>query len=412
MKNDPRNHTNGREMVENEKWKMNPRTLRLMIVAGEASGDAHAAALVSALRAAAPEIQFEFFGSTGSQMRAAGVDSVVRRDDLAILGLWEIARALPKFWRAFGALKRAAITRKPETVILVDWPDFNLRLAHWLHRNGFRVVYYISPQLWAWRPYRARSVRRDVDLLLSILPFEKDWYATRGMTQVQYVGHPLVGEVRAHCEREEFCRRHNLDPSRPIVALLPGSRRKEMVRILPPMLDAAVLISRERPGVQFVLVVAPNRDLNEANEIASSGRYNSFRDDLRVVHHQTREALASADAGAVCSGTATLEAALLGTPMVIVYKESFLNWHILGNLITAEHYGLVNLIAGRRMATELMQNDLNGERLARELVALLDPDCNRAMRDELRAISGKLGEGGASSRAAQAILDFIKADVG
>src|SRR5713226_4429772 len=256
---------------------------RIMIVAGEASGDAHAAALVRALRKEAPETQFEFFGSTGAQMRAADVDSVVRRDDLAILGLWEIARALPKFWRAFGELKRAAAKRKPDAVILVDWPDFNLRLAHWLHRRGFRVVYYISPQFWAWRSYRARSVRRDVDLLLSILPFEKDWYAARGMTPVEYVGHPLVGAVRVGCDREEFCRRHNLDSSRPIVALLPGSRHKELVRILPPMLDAAISISCQRSDVQFVLVVAPNRDLNEPREIVSRDRYESLRDCLRLV---------------------------------------------------------------------------------------------------------------------------------
>ena len=386
-------------------------SVRLMIVAGEASGDAHAAALVRALREVAPQIQFDFFGSTGAQMRAAGVDAVVRSDELAILGLWEIARALAKFWRAFGELKRAAAARKPDVVILVDWPDFNLRLAHWLHRRGFRVVYYISPQFWAWRSYRARSVRRDVDLLLAILPFEKDWYAARGMTNVEYVGHPLVSEVRVNCNREEFCRRHNLDSSRPIVALLPGSRHKELARILPPMLDAAIAISRERSDVQFVLVVAPNRDPNEAHEILSEDRYDLLRDSLRVVHHETREALASADAAAVASGTATLEGALLGTPMVIVYRESVLNWHILGSLITAEHYGLVNLIAGRRVVTELMQNELNGERLARELIALLDPERNRAIRDELGEVSEKLGEGGASRRAAQAILEFVKADV-
>src|SRR6266446_10345991 len=248
------------------------KRLCLMIVAGEASGDAHAAALVDALRAIAPETQFEFFGATGRQMRAAGVDSVVRADELSILGLWEIARALPKFWRAFGELKRAAIKSKPEAAILVDWPDFNLRLARWLHRRGIKVIYYVSPQLWAWRSYRARNVRRDVDLLLSILPFEKDWYANRGMTHVEYVGHPLAGEVNPDCDRQEFCRRHNLDAARPIVAMLPGSRHKELVRILPPMLDAAVLISRQRSGVQFVLVVAPNRDLNEAQENVSGHR--------------------------------------------------------------------------------------------------------------------------------------------
>jgi lipid-A-disaccharide synthase len=381
---------------------------RIMIVAGEASGDAHAAALVRALRAEAPEIQFEFFGSTGAQMRAAGVDSVVRADELAILGLWEIGRDLPKFWRAFGELKRAAAARKPDAVILVDWPDFNLRLAHWLHRRGFRVVYYISPQFWAWRSYRAHSVRRDVDLLLSILPFEKEWYAARGMTHVEYVGHPLVGEVRASCDREEFCRRHDLDSSRPIVALLPGSRHKELVRILPPMLDAAISISRQRSDVQFVLVVAANRDLNEPREIVSRDRYESLRDCLRLVHHETREALAAADAAAVASGTATLEAALLGTPLVIVYKESFLNWHILGSLITAEHYGLVNLIAGRRVVTELMQNELNGESLARELLTLLDAKRNTAIRDELKTVVQKIGDPGASQRAAHAILAFLK----
>ncbi len=383
------------------------KRLCLMIVAGEASGDAHAAALVDALRAIAPETQFEFFGATGRQMRAAGVDSVIRADELSILGLWEIARALPKFWSAFGELKYTATERKPDAAILVDWPDFNLRLARWLHRRGIKVVYYVSPQLWAWRSYRVRNMRRDVDLLLSLLPFEKDWYANRGMTHVEYVGHPLVGEVRTRDNREEFCGRHDLDASRPIIALLPGSRHKELIRILPPMLDAALVISKQRPEVQFVVVVAPNRDPKEADEILCGAYDSSFKNSLPVVHHETREALTAADAAAVASGTATLEAALLETPLVIVYKESFLNWHILGRLITAEHYGLVNLIAGRRLATELIQDNLNAEALARELLVLLDPTGNQSMREELHAVADKLGEPGASRRAAQAILQFI-----
>jgi len=383
-------------------------SLRLMIVAGEASGDAHAAALVRALRETAPETQFDFFGSTGAQMRAAEVDSVVRADELAILGLWEIARALPKFWRAFGELKRSATERKPDAAILVDWPDFNLRLARWLHRRGVPVIYYVSPQLWAWRSYRARSVRRDVDLLLSILPFEKDWYAARGMIQVEYVGHPLAGEVRPRYDRDEFCRRNNLDPSHPIVALLPGSRHKELVRILPALLDAAMSISRQRADVQFVLVVAPNRDPAEARQIIAAGKYDlPLKNSLRIIHHETREALAAADAAAVASGTATLEAALLGTPLVIVYQESLLNWHTLGSLITADHYGLVNLVAGRRVATELIQNQLTGESLAEELLALIDPHRNASMRAELKCVAETIGEPGASRRAAQAILEFI-----
>ncbi len=377
-----------------------------MIVAGEASGDAHAAALVRALRQAAPETQIDFFGSTGAQMRAAGVDSVVHADELAILGLWEVGQALPKFWRAFGELKRAATERKPAAVVLVDWPDFNLRLARWLHRRGVPVIYYISPQLWAWRSYRVHSVSRDVDLLLSILPFEKDWYAARGMTQVEYVGHPLSGEVRAGYGREEFCRRNDLDPARPVVTLLPGSRHKELVRILPPMLDAADLMAKQRSDIQFVIVVAPNRNPGEARDIIA-GHDSSLKNSVRLVHHETREALAAADAAAVASGTATLEAALLGTPLVIVYKESALNWHTLGSLITAEHYGLANLIAGRRIVTELIQDQLSGESLAAELLGLLDPVRNAAMRSELKSVAEKIGEPGASGRAARAILDFL-----
>jgi lipid-A-disaccharide synthase len=380
--------------------------LSLMIVAGEASGDAHAAALVRALREASPGIQFDFFGSTGEQMRTAGVQSVVPADELAILGLWEVGRALPKFWRAFGDLKRAATERKPAAAILVDWPDFNLRLASWLHRRGVPVIYYISPQLWAWRSYRARSVQRDVDLLLSILPFEKDWYAARGMTQVEYVGHPLSGEVSPRYDREEFCRRNNLDPARPIITLLPGSRHKELIRILPPMLDAAALISKQRSDIQFVVVVAPNRNLDEPRDLIAKADL-SLKDSLRLVHHETREALAAADTAAVASGTATLEAALLGTPLVIVYKESALNWHTLGSLITAEHYGLANLIAGRRIVTELIQNQLTSESLAQELLSLLEPARNAAMRAELKSVLEKIGEPGASRRAARAILDFL-----
>jgi lipid-A-disaccharide synthase len=394
--------------MENDKWKMNPNSLSLMIVAGEASGDAHAAALVRALRQAAPETQIDFFGSTGAQMRAAGVDSVVHADELAILGLWEVGQALPKFWRAFGALKRAATERKPAAVVLVDWPDFNLRLARWLHRRGVPVIYYISPQLWAWRSYRVRSVSRDVDLLLSILPFEKDWYAARGMTQVEYVGHPLSGEVRARYGRGEFCGRNDLDPGRPVVTLLPGSRHKELVRILPPMLDAAELMAKQRSDIQFVIVVAPNRNPDEARDIIAKGKHDSsLKYSWHLVHHETREALAAADAAAVASGTATLEAALLATPLVVVYKESALNWHTLGSLITAEHYGLANLIAGRRIVTELIQDQLSGESLAEELLGLLDPVRNAALRSELKSVAEKIGKPGASARAAQSILKFL-----
>jgi lipid-A-disaccharide synthase len=383
---------------------------RLMIVAGEASGDAHAASLVRALREAKPQVDLDFFGATGNLMRAAGVESIVRSDDLAILGLLEIGGALPKFWRAYKLLKQAAIERKPDAVILVDWPDFNLKLARALHHRGLKVIYYISPQLWAWRSYRARSIERDVDLLLSILPFEQEWYADRGIDHVEFVGHPLAGQVHPRQDRAEFCRQWKLDPRLPIISLLPGSRRKEVQRILPPMLEAAALISARRPEVQFVVVVAPSRSSDELRDIMRAQRATPLPlpSRLHIVSGQSREALAASDVAAIASGTATLEAALLETPMVVVYKESAINWLTLGNLITVDHYGLVNLVAGERVATELMQDDLNGERLAEELLSLLDKERNAVMRRRLHEVAHELGEGGASERAANVVLDALQ----
>jgi lipid-A-disaccharide synthase len=367
-----------------------------MIVAGEPSGDAHAAALVKALHGHG---EFHFFGATGPLMREAGVETIVNSDELAIMGIIEVGRVFQKFIKAFRKLKAAAIEHSPDAVVLVDWPEFNLRLASSLHRGGLKVIYYISPQLWAWRPRRIGKIKRDVDLLLSILPFERDWYKARGVDHVEFVGHPLSGEVKARFGREEFCRRNDLDPTRPIVSFLPGSRIKELERILPPMIEAIKQLQAARPEVQAVVVVAPSRSIKEIREITST--------NVKLIEQQTREALAASDAAAIASGTATLEAALLETPMVVVYKESPINWHTLGRLITVEHYGLVNLVAGREIATELMQDELTGENLANELLKLLEPETNKKMRDKLRDVGLKLGAPGASQRAADQILKLV-----
>jgi len=376
-----------------------------MIVAGEPSGDAHAAALAKALRAKAPQI--ELFGSTGPLMRQQGVETVVSADQLAIMGIVEVGRVFPRFIRAYRALKSAARSRNPHAVILVDWPEFNLRLARALHRNGLKVIYYISPQLWAWRPKRVERIKRDVDLLLSILPFEEEWYRQRGVTHVQFVGHPLSDVIRPSNNRKEFCTTHGLDPTRPIISFLPGSRHKELERILPPMIAAMDDLRNKRPDLQCLLCVAPSRTIEETKSVVA--RQNGFaRVDLTMVHGHTREALAASDAAAVASGTATLEAAIVGTPMVIVYKESPINWHTLGRLITSEHYGLVNLVAGERLVTELMQNDLTGATLSQELLRLLDQERNAAIRARLQKVSDQLGEPGASERAADRILTAIE----
>lgn len=374
-----------------------------MIVAGEPSGDAHAAALVNALRKR--EQHLELYGATGPLMRAAGVETVVDSDELAIMGILEVTHAFPKFLTAFRQLKQAAFERSPDAVVLVDWPEFNLRLATALHRRGLKVIYYISPQLWAWRPRRINRIKRDIDLLLSILPFEAEWFRARGVEHVEFVGHPLAGEVKARFGREEFCRQHDLNPAQPIVSFLPGSRRKELQRILPPMLASITKLASVRPEIQCVVVVAPSRTIEETREIIN--RQNGGP-PIKLIHRQTREALAASDAAAIASGTATLEAALLETPMVVVYKESAFNWHTLGRLITVTHYGLVNLVAGKEIATELMQNDLTAERLSDELLKLLEPAANKTARAQLAAVAQRLGDTGASERAAELILRWLQ----
>lgn len=375
-----------------------------MIVAGEASGDNHAAKLVNAIRDIRPNTSF--FGAAGPQMRAAGVEAVVHPDGLAIVGILEIARALPLFLRAYRALSNAAVSGRPAIAILVDFPDFNLKLAKALKRRGFTIVYYISPQLWAWRKYRIAAVKKYVDLMITILPFEKAWYERHGVNHVEYVGSPLVREVAATKTKADFCKHHGLDPNRPIVSLLPGSRTKEIGRVLPLMFAAAQLINRSRPEVQFIIPVTGAQNLADVERAASA---QSAQLQITVIADDTHNALNASALAAITSGTATLEAGIIGTPMVVVYKTSALNYALLEPLIDVPHYGLINLIAEERVATELIQKDFSPVRLADEVLRLLEPEANREMRERLRKATDKLGHGGASSRAAQAIIRLIDA---
>lgn len=382
-----------------------------MLVAGEASGDAHAAKLVRALREKSPETDFEFCGATGVQMREAGVETILNADNFSIVGIPEIARALPMFWQAFQTLKQAAAERKPDAVILVDFPDFNLKLSKSLKKAGLNVIYYVSPQLWAWRKYRIKTIEKYVNLLLTILPFEKDWYAGQGIAHVEYIGNPLAGEVKATTGKEEFCARHHLDSNKPIVALLPGSRHKEIVRILPGMLETASLMHEKNPEIQFVIALASARKVVDVESGIEQAKKKNLKlpNVLITVCGETRDALNAADAAAVTSGTATLETAIIGTPLAIVYKTSAFNYATMRPLITVEHFGLINLIARERLATELIQGDFTKENLSAELFRLLEPQNNLAMRQRLKEATNTLGKGGASKRAAEVILNFLEA---
>lgn len=378
--------------------------LRLMIVAGEASGDQHAAKLVRALREASGDREMEFLGSAGPHMRKAGVVPVVVADELSVVGLPEIIRALPMFVKAFRLVIKTADQKRPDAAILVDFPEFNLKLAKALKNRGIPVIYYISPQLWAWRSHRIRLIRRYVDLMITILPFEKDWYEARGFTNVTYVGSPLAREVHSEQPKDEFCRAHSLDPNNPIIALLPGSRLIEITRILPQMLAAAIVITQKNSNVQFVVAAATLADAEIVAPIVEASAASIL---AKTVTGETYDALSSADAAAVTSGTATLEAAILGTPLAIVYKSSALNYKLFRPLISVEHFGLVNLIAGKRIAKEFIQDDLTAETLATELLRLMEPAINASVRAELKETADKLGHGGASRRAAEAVLKLV-----
>jgi lipid-A-disaccharide synthase len=381
---------------------------QIMIVVGEASGDLHAAKLVKALQEADPAHRYRFFGSAGPHLRAAGTEAAVKADDLSVVGLLEIGRSLPMFLKARKRLLSAARDRCPDAVILVDFPDFNLKLSRSLKKMGLKVIYYISPQVWAWRKYRIASIRKYVDLLLTILPFEKDWFIEQGVTNVEYVGSPLAREVFANGSKHEFCSEYGLKPEKPIVALLPGSRQKEIARILPVMIGGAREVKRKSPDVQFIVAAASDATQKEISSHLDrlSG---SEADMFKVVSDATYELLNAADAAAVTSGTATMEAGIIGTPLVIVYRTSRLNYMLLEPLISVEHYGLINLIAGERIATELIQDNFTPQTLANEITRLLEPDVNTQHREKLRAAAEKLGHGGASKRAAESIVAFISA---
>jgi lipid-A-disaccharide synthase len=375
-----------------------------MIVVGEASGDSHAALLVSALREHFPATKF--FGSTCEKLRNVDVETIVNADNFSVVGLPEILRNIPMFWKAFQTLKQTAIERKPDLVILVDFPEFNLKLAKSLKKAGFKVVYYISPQLWAWRKYRVRGIKRDVGLLLTILPFEKDFYAKHDINHVEFVGNPLAGEVKSKLTKAEFCAKHNLDENKPIISLLAGSRRFEVERILPILLETANVMSLQNANLQFVVAMAGTRKMSEF-EIAKS-KVKSLPKKLVIVQNETFEALQASDASAVTSGTATLETAIIGTPLVVVYKTSELNWRIFRPLIDTEHFGLVNLIAGERLAKELIHTGFDANTLSKELFKLLDLETNLTMRKRLSEVKKSMGEGGTAERAANSIMKFLE----
>lgn len=374
----------------------------ILISAGEASGDMYAARLASALQ---QRLDIRLFGMGGAQMRAAGVDIVTDYSEVSVVGITEIISHLPSLIRAMRGVVGEAKRRKPRFAILTDFPGFHLRLARKLLPLGVQNIYYICPQFWAWRPWRVNLVRRRFKKALCIFPFEKVFFSQAGVP-TEFIGHPLVGEVRATKSRAEFCKEQKLDPALPIVAVLPGSRSGELAQHLPIIREACRLIAAETE-VQFVVAAAHAKNVAAFSEGWPPGRA------VRVVEGDTYNALAAADAAIVSSGTATVEAALLDAPMVVIYRVTPLTALLAKPLVRTKFFSMVNLIAERRVVTELIQDDLTPEQLAAEILRLLsDAEARTELRRGLADVRQRLGPAGAVERAADAIAALIREDAG
>jgi lipid-A-disaccharide synthase len=367
-----------------------------MISCGEPSGDLYAGALAREIRALDSSVSITGFG--GEHLQAAGASLVADFGGLSVTGLLEVARILPRTYGIYRRLIAAAVQERPSVFVAVDFPDFNFRLAGALHRLGIPVVYYISPQLWAWRPGRMKTMRRIADRVLVIFPFEEPIYRAAGIP-VEWVGHPLLDVARAPEPRGSFLDRHGLDARRPVVALLPGSRRNELRAIVPGLAGAARLIRERLPAVQFIVARAPHLP-DDLLQPFTSGDL-----PLAVVDGMADTVLASADLALVASGTVTVQAALHECPMVVVYRLSPITFRLGRPFVHVDTFAMVNLVAGRRVVPELIQEGFTPEAVAREAMrVLLDPAFAQTVRGELRSVKAKLGEPGASRRAAAAVL--------
>jgi lipid-A-disaccharide synthase len=381
--------------------------VRILISAGEASGEFYGAELIEALRRQVsqiePETEIEFFGVGGEQMRAAGCDLLVDAREIAEVGIIEVVKHIPTIYRRFRQVVREAERRRPDVAVLIDFPDFNLRLARELHQRGVPVIYYVSPQLWAWKQRRIERVRKYVRQMLVIFPFEEKFYRERGVA-AEFVGHPLADLPAPDVTREELAAEYKLDPKRQWIALLPGSRRGEVSRIFPVLLQAAQLL-----GPEYVYTV-PVASTLSADWLASFLRDSSG--PPITFTRNARATLLHARAAAVASGTSTLEAALIGTPFAMVYRVAPLTWTLGRRLVKVDRFAMVNLIAERDVVPELVQSEFTSQRICSELHRIIpEGDARTTMIADFHEVRRRLASneagGNASERAAQAVLTVM-----
>lgn len=369
---------------------------RLYIIAGEASGDLHGGNLVSALRAAAGDDELTIRAWGGDRMAEAGAEVVKHYRELAFMGFTQVLMNLRTILRNIDACKRDIESFRPDALILIDYPGFNLRIAEWAHEKGIPVHYYISPQVWAWKKGRVHTIKRVVDHMYCILPFEKDWYAGYGY-EARFVGHPLLDAIAM--EGTDELRQLPGDDGRPVVALLPGSRRQEISRVLPLMVRTAARF----PDLRFVLAAAPSMPDEFFDEHLEGSA-------ITVVKGRTYDVLRHARAALVTSGTATLETALFGVPEVVCYSGGALNVWIAKRLVDIRFISLVNLIMDREVVRELIQSELTADNLEKELGRLLeDGPARQQMLKDLDELRSRLGGPGASAEVAAAVWKSLRA---
>jgi lipid-A-disaccharide synthase len=383
------------------------RSRTILVVAGEASADRYGARLVQKLRALRGDESLSFFGTGGDAMQKEGVRLLTHIRDLAHIGPREAIASIHKYFQTYRQLVVTAEQTKPAVAVLLDFPDFNLRLAKKMKRMQIPVVYYISPQIWAWRSGRIKAIQKYVDKMLVILPFEEKFYRDRGV-EVEFVGHPILEDFMPDYGREAFLRAYDLDPRVRTVAILPGSRRKEVDYILPTLLKASQHLLKTVPA-QFVISAAPTVELGHLRQIMDEvlgGDPEVVR--FRLVTANSRDILANSDFAFVKSGTSTLEAALVGTPFLIAYRLSALSWCIGNLMIHSSMKGLVNLIAGEPIVPEFLQGDATPERLAQTALQYLEgPEKAATMKARLADIRGQLSRRCASEAAAATVNGYL-----
>jgi len=376
------------------------KSKKILLVAGEVSGDLHGSHLVEALQRIEPEIQF--FGVGGEGLERRGMKLLYPAHSLSVVGITEVFVKLRTVLKALRGLKGSLEREKPDLIILIDFPEFNLRLAKIAHRRGIPVLYYISPQIWAWRPQRIKLIARVVKKMIVLFPFEVPLYETAGV-DVEWVGHPLLDIVKPTLPKEKAFREFGLDPKRRTIGLLPGSRIHEIERLLPPLLASVHLLQKEIPDLQFVIPLAPG-----ISKTILSSQMKNVSFPVKVVEGFTYDVMNLSELLITASGTATLEGAILGKPMIIIYKVSLPSYWVGRALIRVDHIGLVNLVAEKEIAPELIQKDVNPQRIADEAFRILrDPTLSRKMAEAMDEVRQKLGEPGAAQRAAQIVVSLL-----